>query len=131
MSNLAYAYINDSLANVYVTLPGQEQVIFYWDIERNIERRVPRDRLYKTDVENAKMTTFNDRGCVVELNNKRAEFAWYEYENKEYPQHKGRLVNFADWEHDPEYKHNTSTDLYTAKEHTGYYAEPQPYEEEE
>ena len=48
--------------------------------------------------------------AVLEIKGKQAKFEWYEYDiPNNVPAHKGRLINFADWEYDPEFQHNSPT----------------------
>ena len=114
-----------------MNLPGYEQIIFAWTLATNEQRRRPRERVSKTQLPNAEITAYNNLGCVVYIDAKRAEFAWYESDRDEPPQHKGRLVNFADWEYSEQFQHNTATAQYRQPSYTGHYSEPQPYEAEE
>jgi len=133
MTSFAYAYRNEDYVSIYVTLPKQDQLIFYWNIFGNEQRRQPKDRLTKTPIDTARITAFNNFGCVVEIAGRRAEFTWTDFDNpNNNPAHKGKLVNFADWEYDEDFKHDSPTSIGPKiTEYTGHYAEPQPYEEEE
>lgn len=132
MTSFAYAYLNDDSVSVYVTLPDQEQIIFYWNTLTCEQRRPPRYRVSRQTVEVAEITTYNDHGCVVSIGGRRAEFIWTEYANPDNdPAHKGQLVNFAEWEYDKDFHYQSPTSEYRQPTYSGYYGEPQPYEEEE
>lgn len=135
MNSFAYAYLNDDYVSIYVSLPQQEQLIFYWNLVPGEQRRRPRLRLGKQAYDQARITAYTDFGCVVEIEGRRAEFTWYEFGREDnQPAHRGKLANWADWEYldRPEYKHDSPTSLGPKiTEYTGHYAEAKPYEEEE
>jgi hypothetical protein len=131
MTSLAQAYLNDDYVSIYVNLPQQEQIIFYWSLISHSQYRIPRNRQTRVQLPNCEITHYNNLGCVIYINKKRAEFTWYEYDNNEPPQHRGKLVNFAEWEYDRDFYYQCLTHQYQQTEYMGYYAEPQPYEEEE
>ena len=116
--NTAYAYLLDeNYTSIYVNLNGYEQIIFYWSIAKDAEKRKPKWRVSKETIEHGmKIGNYNSLGFFVEIEGKQAYFEWYEYnrdinKNKRDPNHKAKLVNFADWEsaYDPAYKNNSPT----------------------
>ena len=135
-NNTAYAYLyKDEFVSIYVNLPEHEQIIFYWCLVTDQQKRLPKWRVTKQTIEEGmEIVSYNTLGCVVNLNGRRAVFHWHEYGNKDNnPAHKGKLVNFGDWEvkYDPDYNHNSPS---SAGEYTGitsgHYSQPQPYEED-
>lgn len=117
-TNTAYAYLLDeNYTSIYVNLNGYEQIIFYWSIANDAEKRKPKWRVSKETIEQGmKIGNYNSLGFFVEIEGKRAYFEWTEYnrsinKHDRGPNHKAKLVNFGDWElkHDPEYKNNSPT----------------------
>ena len=135
MTSFAYAYLNEDYASIYVNLPGQDQLIFYWNILTNEQRRQPRLRVGRETQEHARIISYTDFGCVVEIGDRRAVFTWTEFNNPDnQPAHRGRLENWAEWEYAdrPDYQHDSPTSQGPRiPVYTGHYAEPQPYEEDE
>jgi hypothetical protein len=136
-NNTAYAYnLDDQYTSIYVNLTGYEQIIFYWSLKNNKQKRNPKWRSTKESIdEGMKIVSYNKSGCVVYINNRRAEFSWYEYDrnitkNDRGPNHKAKLVNFGDWEYDPDFKPTSLTS--SGNQYSGYcngqYSQPQEYE---
>jgi len=72
---------------------------------------------------------------MIKIGRRRAEFSWYEYNRPDNrPAHKGKLVNFAEWESefDPEFKNNSpsSTGNHYQEFYSGHYSDPQEYTED-
>ena len=130
--NTAYAYrLDDNYTPVYVNLNGYEQIIFYWSIANDAEKRKPKWRVTKETIEQGmKIGNYNSLGFFVEIEGKRAYFEWYEYNNAHNnPAHKAKLVNFGDWEstYDPAYKNNspTSSGNHYSGLYVGSYIQPE------
>ena len=128
-TNTAYAYLLDEhYTSIYVNLNGYEQIIFYWSIANDAEKRKPKWRVTKETIEQGmKIGNYNSLGFFVEIEGKRAYFEWYEYNrdinrNRSDPAHKAKLVNFADWEstYDPAYKNNSPTS--SGNHYNGFYS---------
>ena len=120
-NNTAYAYrLDENYLSIYVNLKGYDQIIFYWSPLHDCEKRKPKWRETKeTILEDMKIVSCNHFGCVLEIKGKQAKFEWYEYDRpNNVPAHKGRLINFADWEYDPEFQHNSPTSFGI---YSGYY----------
>jgi endonuclease I len=134
-NNRAYAYkLDENYTSIYVNLNGYEQIIFYWSIVDECEKRKPKWRTSKDTIEEGmKIISYNNFGCIVEVNGRRANFEWTVYNDpSNNPAHKGKLTNFSDWavEYDPDYKDNSPTSLgnhYTGN-YNGYYGEPREYD---
>lgn len=134
-NNTAYAYkLDEDYTSIYVNLNGYEQMIFYWSLATDCEKRKPKWRLTKETIqEGASIVSYDRFGCVIMVDNRRAEFTWYEYDRPDNrPAHKARLDNFADWEFDLEFKNNstTSTGNHYQGFYSGHYSSPQEYTED-
>jgi hypothetical protein len=134
-NNQAYAYkLDDKYISIYVNLNGYDQIIFYWCLQTNTEKRLPKWRETKETIETGtNVISYSSYGCIVEVEGRRAEFNWYDYNNpNNNPAHKGKLINFGEWEFDPEFKFNSpsSQGIHYTGYASGYYASPQTYEED-
>jgi len=120
-NNTAYAYrLDENYLPIYVNLKGYKQMIFYWSPIDDCEKRKPKWRETKeTILEDMKIVSCNHFGCILEIKGKQAKFEWCEYDRpNNNPAHIGRLINFADWEYDPEFQPNSST---ASGIYSGYY----------
>jgi hypothetical protein len=136
-NNSAYAYlVDENYTSIYVVLNGFEQLIFYWNLKEDCEKRKPKWRATKETVqEGMKILSYNKFGCLLDVNGKFAQFEWYEYDrdikNNKGPNHKGKLVNFAEWRLEPAHKDSSPIE---GNRYPGYYSgnysQPQPYEDD-
>ena len=131
-NNTAQAYLlDDEYTSIYVNLTGYEQIIFYWNLKDNCEKRKPKWRTTKETIqEDMEILSYSTIGCVIKINGRTANFEWGEYSPKNSPAYKGLLTNFADWEYDPDFKPTspTSTGNQYAGYYSGHYSQPQDYE---
>jgi hypothetical protein len=131
-NNTANVYLlDDKYTSIYVNLTGYEQIIFYWSLTDNCQKRKPKWRVSKETIqEDMEILSYNNLGCVLKINGRTANFEWGEFSAKNSPAYRGQLTNFADWEYDPEFKPVSPTsagDQYSGY-YSGHYSQPQDYE---
>jgi hypothetical protein len=134
-NNTAQAYnLDGEYTSIYVVLNGYKQIIFYWSLNNDCQKRKPKWRDTKETIEEGmEIVSYNSLGCTVIVDGRRAEFSWTEYDrdvkNLRGPNHKGMLDNFGEWEFDPEFKINspTANGNHYEGSYPGYYHEPQSY----
>jgi hypothetical protein len=130
-NNQAYVYYYQTKSvSIYVNLAEYEQMIFYWDLKTRKQKRPPRWRLTRQDVDiPAEIISYNTVGCVMLIEGRRAEFHWTHADVDKDPTYRGELSNVKDWTATVKTYINspTSSGIYTGI-HSGHYSQPQEYE---
>jgi hypothetical protein len=98
-NNQANVYLlDDQYTSIYVNLEGYQQMIFYWALATNKQKRKPKWRLTKQTIEEGIwIESYTDQGCILSVEGRRAEFKWGKLSPDNRPAYKGNLVNATDW----------------------------------
>lgn len=75
--NTASLYItSEKYWIVYATIDTHSQMIFYWDHSQNKQRRPPKCRITKTEINDAHISRLDDEGFTVEIQGQIYTLNW-------------------------------------------------------